>query len=155
MQYIFFIIAVLVFSIFVFFIPPELFQSSPFRIIRQLQSIWMEAQFVEFFVALMVISSLVNQLCDRQNTPPEKPKDLEEPVMSDLSDPLLPQQETYPEIIPTPPLPNQKKEKVVVVPIYTDINSTQESEGIPISVIPVDQYEGEEILYVAPAQELY
>ena len=140
MQYIFYIGAVLAFSIFAFFIPPELFQSSPFRIIRQIQSLWIEVQFIEFFVALMTISSLINRLCDRRTTSSKKLKEKGEPAMPDLSDPLLPNQET---------------ENVVVVPVYTDLHSKQGKDGVAISIIPDHQHNGEEVVCIAPVQEVY
>ena len=60
--------------------------------------------------------------------------------MPDLSDPLLPNQET---------------ENVVVVPVYTDLHSKQGKDGVAISIIPDHQYEEEGVVCIAPVQEVY
>ena len=60
--------------------------------------------------------------------------------MPDLSDPLL---------------PNQTAENVTVVPVQTDIHTIQDKEGVAISIIPDHQHNGEEVVCIAPVQEVY
>lgn len=131
---------IVLFSIFGFFISTDSIAGSPYKVIRQLQSLWLIVQFAELFVSLMTLSSFINRLLEKEAVDEKQPANQ---GVFDLTDPLLAevkgrQPARFP---PSPPaIPT-----VVEVPSHihlppNPVTVTTNEMNTPITVLPIHQY---------------
>lgn len=131
---------IVLFSIFGFYIPTDSITGSPYKVIRQLQSLWLIVQFTELFVSLMVTSSLVNRLLEKEAVTEIQPPNQ---VVFDLTDPLIAKvNDRQPDRLPSPP-PEMPVLVEVLPPIHlppNPITVAPNEMNAPIAVLPIHQH---------------